>query len=44
MRKKYMTQYKLSTQSVLPRPTVTNIINCTYPFMKLRIVHELCRA
>ena len=39
-----MTQYQLSTQSGLPRSTVSNIINCTYPSMKLRIVHELCQG
>lgn len=41
---KKMTQYQLSTQSGLPRSTVSNIINCTYPSMKLRIVHELCQG
>ena len=41
---KNMTQYQLSTQSGLPRSTVSNIINCTYPSMKLRIVHELCQG
>lgn len=42
--KKNMTQYQLSTKSGLPRSTVSNIINCTYPSMKLRIVHELCQG
>ena len=41
---KNMTQYQLSTKSGLPRSTVSNIINCTYPSMKLRIVHELCQG
>lgn len=41
---KNMSQYQLSTQSGLPRSTVSNIINCTYPSMKLRIVHELCQG
>lgn len=36
-----MTQYQPSTQSGLLRSTAPNIINCTYPFMKLRIIHEL---
>ena len=39
---KNMTQYQLSTKSGLPRSTISNIINCTYPSMKLRIVHEVC--
>lgn len=41
---KNMTQYQLSTKSGLPRSTVSNIINCAYPSMKLRIVHELCQG
>lgn len=41
---KDMTQYQLSTKSGLPRSTVSNIINCTYPSMKLRIIHELCQG
>ena len=41
---KNMTQYQLSTKSGLPRSTVSNIFNCTYPSMKLRIVHELCQG
>ena len=41
---KDMTQYQLSTKSGLPRSTISNIINCTYPSMKLRIVHEVCQG
>ena len=41
---KKMTQYQFSTQSGLPRSTVSNIINCTYPSMKLWIVHDLCQG
>ena len=41
---KNMTQYQLSTKSGLPRSTISNIINCTYPSMKLRIVHEVCQG
>ena len=37
---KNMTQYQLSTKSGLPRSTISNIINCTYP----RIVHEVCQG
>lgn len=40
---KNMTQYQLSTKSGLPWSTVSNIINWTYPSMKLRIIHELCQ-
>lgn len=41
---KNMSQYQLSTKSGLPRSTVSNVINCTYPSMKLRIVHEVCQG
>lgn len=41
---KNMTQYQFSTKSGLPRSTISNIINCTYPSMKLRIVHEVCQG
>ena len=41
---KDMTQYQLSTKSGLPRSTISNIINSTYPSMKLLIVHEVCQG
>ena len=39
-----MTQYQLHMKSGVPRSTIGNIINCTYPSMKLRIIHELCQG
>ena len=39
-----MTQYQLYMKSGVPKSTIGNIINCTYPSMKLRIVHELCQG
>ena len=42
--KNHMTQYQLSSKSGLPRSTVSNIVNCAYPSMKLRIIHELCQG
>lgn len=41
---KNMTQYQLSTKSGFPRSTVSNIVNCTYPSMMLRIIHEFCQG
>lgn len=41
---KKMTQYQLSTLSGLPRSTISNIVNCTYTSMKLRVIHELCQG
>ena len=42
--KKAMTQYHLSMKSGVPRSTIGNLINCTYPSMKLRVIHELCQG
>ena len=39
-----MTQYQLYMKSGVPKSTIGNLINCTYPSMKLRIVHELCQG
>lgn len=39
-----MTPYQLYMKSGVPKSTIGNIINCTYPSMKLRIIHELCQG
>jgi len=39
-----MTQYQLYMKSGVPKSTIGNIMNCTYPSMKLRIIHELCQG
>lgn len=39
-----MTQYQLYVKSGLPKSTIGNIINCTYPSVKLRVIHELCQG
>lgn len=39
-----MTQYQLYIKSGVPKSTIGNIINCAYPSMKLRIIHELCQG
>ena len=39
-----MTQYQLYMKSGVPKSTIGNIINCTYPSMKLRVIHELCQG
>jgi len=38
------TQYELHVRSGVPKSTIFNIVNCTYPSMKLRIIHELCQG
>jgi len=39
-----MTAYQLYMKSGVPKSTIGNLINCTYPSMKLRIIHELCQG
>ncbi len=39
-----MSQYQLYMQSGIPRSTIGNLVNCTYPSMKLRVIHELCQG
>jgi len=44
LQEKQMTQYQLYMTSVVPKSTIGNIIHCTYPSMKLRVIHELCQG
>lgn len=37
-------QYELHVRSGVPKSTISNIVNCTYPSMKMRIIHELCQG
>ena len=39
-----ITAYQLYMKSGVPKSTIGNLINCTYPSMKLRIIHELCQG
>lgn len=39
-----MTQYKLSMKSGVPQSTLSTIINCTFPSMKVRIIYEICEG
>ena len=40
----HLTPYQLYMKSGVPKSTIGNILNCAYPSMKLRIVHELCQG
>ncbi len=40
--KNNMTQYALSMKSGVPQSTLSTIINCSFPSVKLRIIHEIC--
>lgn len=44
LQKNRMTSYQLYVKSGVPKSTISNIINCAYPSMKLRIIHELCQG
>ena len=39
-----MTAYQLYVKSGVPKSTIGNLLNCTYPSMKLRVIHELCQG
>lgn len=39
-----MTQYQLYLKSGVPKSTISNVINCSYESVKLRIIHELCQG
>ena len=39
-----MTQYQLFSKSGVPKATISNIVNCTYDSVKLRIIHEICQG
>lgn len=36
--------YQLSTKTNLPKSTISNILNCTYNTMSLRVIHEICQG
>lgn len=44
LKERDMTPYQLSQKSGVPKSTIGNLINCIYPSMKLRIIHELCQG
>jgi len=43
-RERGMTQYQLFVKSGVPQSTLSTIMNCLYPSMKLRIIHEICEG
>ncbi|MBQ6889404.1 MAG: helix-turn-helix transcriptional regulator [Oscillospiraceae bacterium] len=44
LQEKHMTPYQLYIKSGVPKSTISNILNCAYPSMKLRIIHEMCQG
>ena len=39
-----MTAYQLYMKSGVPKSTISNVLNCAYDSVKLRIIHELCQG
>ena len=39
-----MTPYQLYIKSGVPRSTISNLLKCTYPSVKLRVIHELSQG
>lgn len=39
-----MTQYQLYLRSGVPQSTLSTIMSCAYPSMKLRILYEICEG
>lgn len=44
LQERSMTPYQLYTKSGVPKSTISNVLNCAYPSIKLRIIHELCQG
>ena len=39
-----MTQYKLHLVRGVPQSTLSTILNCSFPSMKVRIIYEICEG
>jgi len=39
-----LNQYRLSMKSGIPQSTLSTIINCTFPSMKMHIIYEVCEG
>ena len=44
LRERNMTQYQLFKRTGVPRATISGIVHCVYPSVKLRIIHEVCQG
>lgn len=44
LREKDMTQYQLYLKSGVPKSTISNVVNCAYDSVKLRVIHEMCQG
>ena len=41
-RERNITQYQLYLKTGVPQSTLSTIMKCSYPSMKLRIIYEIC--
>ena len=39
-----MTQYQLYMKTGVPKSTISNVMNCNYDSVRLRIIHEMCQG
>ncbi len=39
-----MTYYQLHIRSGVPKSTISNLVNCAYDSVKLRVLHEVCQG
>ena len=39
-----LTQYGLSQKSGVPQSTLSTVINCRFPSMKLHVIYEICEG
>ena len=44
LEERHMTQYQLFKRTGVSRSTIGNLVQCAYPSVKLRIIHELCQG
>ncbi len=42
MEERGITQYQLYLKTGVPQSTLSTILKCSYPSMKLRIIYEIC--
>ncbi len=43
-KQKGLTQYALSMKSGVPQSTLSTIMSCAFPSMKMRIIYEICEG
>lgn len=43
-RERNMTQYRLSMKSGVPQSTLSTIMSCSFPSVKMRIIYEICEG